>query len=154
MTGDPTAYVIRLNQPLGGGNPATGVAPTTAQNGDHITLGVPGGAVGGGNFSLRMDVLQGDVEHTGETSTHSVLANDYAAVKTRFFKNTTSPVTGTNDYSSFYDVDGSGSILATDFAEVKKRFFQNLAPATTTASTQSVAAASATKDLFGNTAIL
>jgi len=75
VAGDPTAYVVRLNQPLGGGNPATGTAPTAAQNGDHVTLGVPGAGAGGTNFSLRMDVLQGDTDHTGETGgTHQVPA--------------------------------------------------------------------------------
>jgi hypothetical protein len=155
VAGDPTAYVVRLNQPLGGGNLASGTAPTAAQNGDHVTLGVPGAGVGGTNFSLRMDVLQGDTDHTGETGgTHSVLANDYSAVKKKFFKTSTDAATGADtDYSAFHDVNGSGDILANDFSEVKKRFFQQMVPATSASSTQ-LAAASATKDLFGNTAIL
>ena len=31
-------------------------------------------------------------------------------MKARFFKNTNSPVTGSNDYTPFHDVDGNGSI--------------------------------------------
>jgi hypothetical protein len=151
VAGDPTAFVVRFGQPLGGGNPATGAAPTAQQNGDHVTVSVPG--AGASNFSLRLDVLQGDTDHTGETGgTHNVLANDYAAVKNRFFKSTTSAVTGTNDYSPFSDVDGSGNILANDFSEVKKRFFQSLAPPPTTAAP--LTAASVAGELFGESAIL
>jgi len=155
VAGDPTAFVVTLDKPLGGGNPTTGVAPTTGENGDHITLGVNGAGAGGSNFSLRMNVLQGDTDHTGEVGgEHSVLAADFSAVKKKFFKDTTSPTTGTDtDYTPFHDVNGSGSILANDFSEVKKRFFQQMTPATTASATQ-LAAASATKDLFGNTAIL
>jgi hypothetical protein len=155
VAGDPTAYVVRLNQPLGGGNLATGTAPTAAQNGDHVTLGVPGGAAGGSALSLRMNVLQGDTDHTGETgNTHSVLASDFSAVKKKFFKSTTDAATGADtDYSAFHDVNGSGDILANDFSEVKKRFFQQMAPAAPAAAAP-LATASATKDLFGNTAIL
>ena len=129
VAGDPTAFVVTLNKPLGGGNPTTGVAPTANENGDRITLSVPGGGAGGGNFSLRMNVLQGDTDHTGETGgTHSVLAADFSAVKKKFFKDTTDTTTGDASYSAFHDVNGNGNILANDFSEVKKRFFQNLAP--------------------------
>ncbi|HET7719578.1 MAG TPA: LamG-like jellyroll fold domain-containing protein, partial [Acidimicrobiales bacterium] len=31
VPGDPTAYVLTLNKPLGGGNPVTGVAPTVSE---------------------------------------------------------------------------------------------------------------------------
>jgi len=126
VPGDPLAFVITLNQPLGGGNPTTGVAPTANENGDRITLGAPGGP-GGTNLSLRMNVLQGDTDHTGEQGTHSVLAADFSAVKKKFFKNTNDPATGADtDYSAFHDVNGSGDILANDFSEVKKRFFQQM----------------------------
>jgi hypothetical protein len=128
VAGDPTAFVLTLNKPLGGGNPTTGVAPTVDENGDYIKLGVPGAGPAGTNFSLTMKVLQGDTDHLDETSsTHAVLARDFAEVKKRFFKDTTSPILNDGaDYSVFHDVDGSGSILARDFAEVKKRFFQDL----------------------------
>jgi hypothetical protein len=56
-------------------------------------------------------------------------------VKRRFFRGTNSPVTGSNDYTPFHDVDASGSILASDFSEVKKRFFDTLPPVNVTAST-------------------
>jgi hypothetical protein len=129
VAGDPTAFVITLNQPLGGGVLATGTAPTAQQNGDRITVNVPGAGTGGNAFSLRMNVLQGDTDHTGENGTHSVLAADFSAVKKKFFKTTTDAVTGTDtDYSPFHDVNGSGDILANDFSEVKKRFFQQMPP--------------------------
>jgi hypothetical protein len=148
VAGDPTAFVVTLNQPLGGGNPVTGVAPTANENGDRITLGVPGGGAAGGAFSLRMNVLQGDTDHTGENGTHSVLAADFSAVKKKFFKNTNDPVTGTDaDYSVFHDVNGSGDILANDFSEVKKRFFQQMVapPAAATAASPFSAARIAPK---------
>jgi hypothetical protein len=155
VAGDPTAFVVTFNQPLGGGNPTTGVAPTPNENGDRVTLTVPSAGPGGAPLTVRMNVLQGDVDHTGETGgTHTVLAADFSAVKKKFFKNTSDPATGADtDYSAFHDVNGSGDILANDFSEVKKRFFQQMVPATSASSTQ-LAAASATKDLFGNTAIL
>ena len=101
-----------------------------------------------------MNVLQGDVDHTGETGgTHSVLASDFSAVKKKFFKDTTDTTTGDTSYSAFHDVNGSGNILATDFSEVKKRFFQNLAPLAAAAS-ESLALSGVTRDLFGSSAIL
>ena len=105
----------------------TGVAPTPDENGDRITLTVPGAAQGGGNYSLRMNVLQGDTDHFNEGANHVVLARDYSEVKRKFFKdNDDVPAGNDTDYSVFHDVDASGSILARDFSEVKKRFFQDL----------------------------
>jgi hypothetical protein len=152
VAGDPTAFVVQFNQPLGGGDPATGRAPTASENGDHVTISVPGAGAGG--FSLRMDVLQGDVDHTGETgATHNVLANDFSAVKKKFFKNTNDAATGADtDYSAFHDVNGSGDILANDFSEVKKRFFQELAPPP--AALSPLAAASISSEMFGQSKIL
>jgi hypothetical protein len=127
VAGDPTAFILTLNKPLGGGNPTTGLAPTVDENGDVITLGVPGGGSAGTNFSLKMNVLQGDTDHLGEGSAHAVLARDYSEVKKKFFKNTADVPTGADtDYSIFHDVDASGVILARDYSEVKKRFFQQL----------------------------
>jgi hypothetical protein len=80
-----------------------------------------GGA--GGDFQFRVSVLPGDTTRDG-----TVLADDYSAVKKKFFKNTTDPTTGDTSYSPFHDVDGSGKILAFDFSEVKKRFFNRLPP--------------------------
>jgi len=128
VAGDPTAFVVTLNQPLGGGNPATGVAPTANENGDRITLGVTGGGTGGGNLSLLMNVLQGDTDHTGENGTHSVLAADYSAVRKKFFKTSADTTNDDASYSPFHDINGSGDILANDFSEVKKRFFDDLPP--------------------------
>ena len=130
LPGDATAFVLTLDKPLGGGD-GVSTAPAAATNGDRVTLGVAGGGPGGSNFSLRMNVLQGDVSHAQET-THAVLANDYAEVKNRFFKTTRTATGTTADYTAFHDVDGNGSILANDYAEVKKRFFHTL-PAPTAA---------------------
>jgi hypothetical protein len=154
VAGDPTAFVVALNKPLGGGNPTTGVAPTSNENGDHINFVLNGGGPGGSNLTTRLDVLQGDTDHTGETgNTHSVLASDFSAVKKKFFKSTTDAATGADtDYSAFHDVNGDGQILANDFSEVKKRFFQDLAPPPPTAA--ALGGASITSDLFGSKQIL
>ena len=136
---DDRTYALRLNKPLGGGNPATGLKPTTTENGDIITFGVPTGGPAGTPFSLKLNVLQGDVYHVDETATsHVVNANDFADVKKRFFKSTSNVGTGATAYSIFDDVDGNGTINAVDFGEVKKRFFQAL----------TLPAAAATGDLF------
>jgi hypothetical protein len=80
----------------------------------------------GGDFRFAVNVLPGDVNRSG-----AVLADDFSAVKKKFFAGTSSPGTGDAAYSIFHDVDGSGIILASDFSEVKKRFFNELpAPAT------------------------
>ena len=75
----------------------------------------------GGDFRFRIDVLPGNVNRAG-----SVLAEDFSAVKARFFRSTTNPGSGPNPYSIFHDVDGSGAILADDFSGVKARFFTTL----------------------------
>jgi len=103
---------------------ALGNLPGGGDNGDRITLTVAGAGPGGAAYTLNFLVLQGDVDRNG-----SVLANDYSAVKSRFFKNTNSATTGTNDYSPFMDADGNGSILANDYSAVKARFFHSLPPA-------------------------
>jgi hypothetical protein len=150
VAGDPTAFVLQLNKPLGGGNPTAGVAPTADENGDYVTLSIPGAGSAGGNFTFRMNVLQGDTDHLDETAdTHAVLARDFAEVKKRFFKDTDDPVLNDGaDYSAFHDVDGSGSILARDFAEVKRRFFQALPPPPA-APASSAERVSITSDMFG-----
>lgn len=119
---DSQTALVTLPRPLGN-------LDTAGENGDRIRLTVPGAGGGSAAYTLDFLILQGDVDRSG-----SVLANDYSAVKSRFFKNTTSAVTGTNDYTAFHDVDGSGSILANDYSAVKGRFFDNLPPATAAAS--------------------
>jgi hypothetical protein len=57
-----------------------------------------------------------------------VLADDFSAVKKKFFGTTTDSGTADAAYTVFHDVDGSGTILANDFSEVKKRFFTVLPP--------------------------
>jgi hypothetical protein len=149
VAGDPTAYVVTLSKPLGGGNPATGTAPTTSENGDRVTVGVTGSTV-----SVPLKVLQGDTDHTGENGTHSVLAADFSAVKKKFFKTSTDVPTGADtDYSAFHDVNGSGDILANDFSEVKKRFFQDMS-GVPVAAAASLSLSGITSDLFGAKSIL
>jgi hypothetical protein len=80
-----------------------------------------GGAPAGRDYEQALPVLPGDVNRSG-----SVLADDFAEVKTKFFASTTSDNGGRAQYDAFHDVDGSGNILANDFAEVKKRFFSRL----------------------------
>jgi hypothetical protein len=103
--------------------------PLTA---DRVTLTVPaatadpsldgdGNGSPGGDFARRFNILPGDVTASG-----SVLADDFAQVKQKFFSSTTNPGSGAAAYSVFHDVDGSGTILAADFAEVKRRFFNAL----------------------------
>jgi hypothetical protein len=128
VAGDPTAFLVTLNQPLGGGTPATGVAPSAQQNGDRVTVALAFPDFGGTTSAVRMNVLQGDVDHTGENGTHSVLAADYSAVRKKFFKTTADATNDDASYSPFHDVNGSGDILANDFSEVKKRFFQQMPP--------------------------
>jgi hypothetical protein len=139
---DPQTYALHLDKALG--SPGT-----TATNGDKVRLKIPSGGPAGTDFSLIMNVLQGDVDKS-----RSVLANDYSAVKARFFKNTNSPVSGTNDYSPFMDVDGNGSILANDYSAVKARFFQNLSGPNPASSDAGVASVGVTEDLFASTPIL
>ena len=84
-----------------------------------------------------------------------MLARDFAEVKKRFFKDTTSAVAGDGaDYSAFHDVDGSGSILARDFAEVKKRFFQRPPGRAPAAAAASLGGGLGHSDLFGASPIL
>jgi hypothetical protein len=116
---DPQTFALVLDRPLG--NLSTG-----GENGVRVNMVVPGGGAGGGNFSLVLNSLQGDVNHVGET-THSVVAADFSDVKNRFFRTTSQPgPAGPTQYTVFHDVDGSGGVLANDFSLVKARFFDSL----------------------------
>ena len=131
---NPQTFVLVLDRPLG--NLSAG-----GENGVRVNLTVPLGGPGGANYVRRINALQGDVDKSG-----SVLANDYSAVKARFFQNPSTP-----NYSAFHDTDGSGSILANDYSAVKARFFDNLlAPAPLTG----LAGGSITRDMFGSRRIL
>jgi len=104
-----------------------------------------GDGAAGGDFRFRINVLPGDTTRDG-----SVLADDFSAVKKKFFKNTTDVPTGTDaDYSPFHDVNGDGVILAVDFSEVKKRFFDTL-PGPEPAGLPPVVLAGATSPAFGS----
>jgi ELWxxDGT repeat protein len=115
VPGDPQAFVFVLNRPLGGEGADAG------RNGDHLTLTVSGVGPRGTALNAYLNVVQGDVDGSG-----MVLAQDFSAVKKKFFKDTTSAAgnDASAGYDPLHDVDGSGDILANDFAEVKKRFFQ------------------------------
>jgi hypothetical protein len=80
-----------------------------------------GDGAAGGDFRFRVNVLPGDTTRDG-----GVLADDFSAVKKKFFKDTADTTTGDTSYSPFHDVNGDGVILAVDFSEVKKRFFNRL----------------------------
>ena len=87
-----------------------------------------GDGTAGGAFRFAFNVLPGDVNQSG-----GVLADDYSAVKKKFFKDTADATSTDASYSPLHDVDGSGVILANDFSEVKKRFFDSLPPAAASA---------------------
>ena len=106
---DPQTFALRLDRPLGD-------LPAGGQDGDRVTLSVPGGGPADTPYTATLTVLQGDVNKSG-----SVLANDYSEVKSRFFQDTTNA-----GYGPFHDIDGSGSVLANDYSAVKSRFFDRL----------------------------
>jgi hypothetical protein len=114
---DPQTVALQLDRPLG-------TLSTGGEDGVRVTVAVPG--AGAGTYTVRLDVLQGDVDASG-----SVLASDFSDVKKKFFRSTNSPTGATADasYSPFGDVDGSGDILANDYSEVKKRFFDSFVTA-------------------------
>jgi hypothetical protein len=140
---DPTHVLLQLDRPLG--TSAAGTT-TTATNGDRFTLNVTGGAASNGTFSLKFNLLQGDVDKS-----RTVVAQDFSEVKAKFFKSTNAPGSGATGYTPFHDVDGSGQIVAADFSAVKARFFHGLPPAPAAAGASVVGI---TEDLFGGTAIL
>jgi hypothetical protein len=117
---------------------------------DGVTDKRSGDGRPGGDFHFRFNVLPGDVNGDG-----TVLADDFADVKRRFFTTSNNPGPGDNPTSYNYraDVDGSGGILADDYAEVKKRFFTTLpdAPAPTMAAATGAALRTSPvrRDLFG-----
>ena len=142
---DPQTFVLVLDRPLG--NLSTG-----GENGVRVNMSVGGAGSGGSAYNLRLDALQGDVNHAGET-THSVVAADFSDVKNRFFRTTAQPgPAGPQQYTVFHDVDGSGGILANDFSLVKARFFDSLLAAPP--SSAALSAGGVTEDLFSNGAVL
>jgi hypothetical protein len=151
VAGDPQAFVFLLNRALGGDGTADD------GNGDRLTLTITGAGALGTSLVVPLDVLQGDVDASG-----SVLADDFSAVKKKFFRSAGGAADGDDpavNYSPFHDVDGSGAILANDFTEVKKRFFQTLpveptpvAPASVTVAT--TRARPVTRELFSSTGLL
>jgi hypothetical protein len=117
----------KLNLDLDGDGRTGGVAGTESGtrllDGEWTTGGAfpSGDGAAGGDFRYRINVLPGDVNRSG-----SVLADDFSAVKSRFFRSTTAPGPAPSAYTLFHDVDGSGSVLADDFSVVKSRFFNAL----------------------------
>jgi uncharacterized delta-60 repeat protein len=138
---DDRTFAVALIRPIGadsaGGN-----------DGDRIHLTVAGGGANNGTYALDFNVLQGDVDGSGQ-----VVAADFSAVKKKFFKSTNDPVTGADsDYSVYHDVNGDGVILADDFSAVKKRFFDALPPAPT--ALRPLAAPTITAQVFGLQSVL
>ena len=116
--------LLDLNGDAGGvtGTGARALAALDGEWTDNASNFPSGNGMAGGDFRFRINVLAGDAGRNG-----TVLADDFAAVKKRFFKAVSSPASGTDaDYSPFHDLDGSGGILANDSAEVKRRFFAAL----------------------------
>jgi hypothetical protein len=143
VAGDPLSFVFTLARPLGGDTPDAG------RNGDRLTLRFPNSEPDGRTKAFPLNILQGDVNGNG-----TVLADDFAAVKKRFFKSTYDPFTGADtDYSVFHDVNASGAILANDFAEVKKRFFNTLPPVRAAAALPLRRATPVRRELFGDVSV-
>jgi len=137
VAGDPRAFVFVLDRPLGGDGSGAGA------NGDRLTVTVRGAGPGGADLTVKLNVLQGDVDRSG-----TVVADDFSAVKKRFFRSAAAPgPAGDTQYTVFHDVDGSGSIVANDFSEVKKRFFDNL-PAAPAAAAGLFSDSSITKEVL------
>ena len=63
-----------------------------------------GNGTPGGDFRFRFNSLPGDADRSG-----SVLANDFSAVKQKFFSSATNPGSGAAAYTIFHDVNGSGT---------------------------------------------
>jgi hypothetical protein len=142
---DPQTFVLSLDRPLG-------QLPNGTSNGVRINMTIPGAGSGGGAYNLRLNALQGDVFHTGET-THQVVAADASDVKPRFFRSPSSPgPAGPTQYTIFHDVDGNASIVANDFSLVKARFFTSLQ--TTPFPVAALTVDGVTKDLFSNAAVV
>jgi hypothetical protein len=110
--------VLDLDADLGGVGAAGG--PLDGEW-DNSRVFPSGNGTLGGDFRMALPVVPGDVDRSG-----SVLANDYSAVKQKFFSSASNPGGGAAGYTIFHDVDGSGSILADDFSAVKSRFFNSL----------------------------
>jgi len=144
FSGVPRVYSFFLNRALGDNG-----------NGDRLTLTLAGAGKGGADLVVPLNVLIGDVDGSG-----TVLANDFSAVKKRFFKDVRSPTNPADpsvDYNPLYDIDGSGSILAADYSAVKFRFFQALPPPPPAVASATVAIARAhpvTRELFSSKTLL
>ena len=125
---DPQTYLLTLDRALGtppGGSPGN--------DGDRVTLSVPGGAAGR-TFTLPLATLQGDADRAGGR----VNALDVAFVKSRLNRTATQPPpTSGAAYSPFADVNADGRVNALDLAAVKSRLNKALpgaaAPALLTA---------------------
>ena len=150
---DFDTWALTLDRPLG-------TLSTGGENGVKVNLSVVGVGVGDLPYTLRLNVLQGDVNQSG-----AVLADDFSDVKKKFFRSTAAPgAAGDTQYTVFHDVNGSGSILADDFSEVKKRFFDTLQGGAAAPAAHPTAAAIAaptrprtlpvTRSLFGDQPLL
>jgi hypothetical protein len=88
---------------------------------DRLRVDFRNGIAVADDFQFTLNVLPGDVNRSG-----AVLADDFSAVKKKFFSSTTTPGAGAGAYDIFHDLDGGGTIVADDFSEVRKCFFNRL----------------------------
>ena len=112
---DPQTFALRLDRALG-------VVPAAAgggQNGDRVTLTLPGAAAGGGSYSLTLGVLQGDANRQGGAVNSF---GDLAFARARLNRTATDPGTSGATYTPWADVNGDGQINSFgDLAAVRAR---------------------------------
>ena len=112
---DPQTFALTLDRPLG----VVPAAQGGGQNGDRVTLTLPGGGPGGGAYSLTLNVLQGDANRGGNVVNSF---GDLAFVRARLNRSAASPGTSGATYTPWADVNGSGDINSFgDLAAVRAR---------------------------------
>ena len=124
---DPFTYVLTLNRPLG-----VLPAPQVGAEGDRVTLRVAGGAGGAADFTLPLNVLQGDANRANGR----VTSTDVTLVRSRLNRSAdeATPPGGAQPYTAFADLNGDGRINSTDVTAVRARLNDTLAASPTIAS--------------------
>jgi hypothetical protein len=132
---DPDTFVLTLDRPLGSFPAAAG----GGNDGDRVTLTVPGGGAGGASYSLALFPLQGDADRAGGR----VNAVDLGFVKARANRTANDPPGTGAQYIPFADANADGRINAIDLGAVKARLNDAL-PAALAETPMSASAALAT----------